>query len=142
METVPDSAQRRGSHMPSPRCYRSSGRDCARQVGEIALDKKELNILEDWQSGDENPIFWVVDDQYNDERYLYMEFEDSLAFSAEWLEDITRTLGRYPGWGIGVDSLKKGYILIFADRLLVTGQPFKRCKTAMDVVEAVPKQIR
>jgi hypothetical protein len=111
-------------------------------LGELRLDKPNLNIIEDWQDGDEDPVYWVVDDQYNDERYLYMEFEDSQALSPNWLEDVTETLRRYPGWGIGVDSLADGYILIFADRLMVTGQPFNRCKAAMDVVKAGRTQIR
>ena len=110
-------------------------------LGELPLDKPNLNVIEDWQHGDENPIFWIVEDQYNDEQYLYMEFNDGMAFSSRWLEDITSTLRQFPGWGIGL-GLAKGYVLIFADRLMVTGQPFKRCKTATDVVEAVRKQIR
>jgi len=111
-------------------------------LGEIPLDKQSLNILKDWQRGDENPVYWVVDDQYNDERYLYMEIEDPLALSPKWLEDITAMLRRFPGWGIGVVNLTKGYLLIFADRLLVKGQPFKRCRAAMDVIEAARMQIR
>jgi hypothetical protein len=119
------------------RCHGPTG-----PLGEIPLDKDDLDLILDREEGDEDPIYWVVDDQYNDERYLYMEFEDPVGFSPKWLEDVTATLRRFRGWGIGVDSLAKGYLLIFTDRLLVNGPGFKRCRDAADVIEAARKQIR
>src|SRR5262249_23044366 len=111
-------------------------------LGERPLSLDYLNSAEAWEPGDDKPIYWIVDDQYNHEMYLYMEFEAVSAFCEEWLIDITTTLAEFPGWGIGVDSLTSGYILIFADRLLVSGPGFKRCRDAVSVINAAKSQIR
>jgi hypothetical protein len=111
-------------------------------MGEFHFEKDTDDLFEAWEPGDDEPVYWVVDDQYNDDQYLYLEFQDPVGFSPKWLEDITATLRQYPGWGIGVQSLTEGYLLIFADRLLVKGPGFQGCRNAAEVVEAVRKQIR
>ena len=98
--------------------------------------------ISDWERGDDNPVYWIVDDQYNDEAYLYMEFVDPLGFTNKWLEGITKTLTRLSGWGIGVNSLRQGYVLIFADRLLVKGPQFRGCRNAESIVEAIRSEKR
>lgn len=37
-------------------------------------------------------------------------------------------LRRFPGWGIGLNIIKKGYALIFEDRLRMKGPLFKNCR--------------
>src|SRR5205085_9047389 len=110
-------------------------------LGGFPLKQQGAGTL-DWEMGDEDPIYWVVDDQYNDERYLDMEFEDPPAFTPDWLEDITATLKRFSGWGSGVDSLRKGNLLIFWDRLLVSAPGFRSCRVAGSVIKAGRKLIR
>lgn len=96
-----------------------------------------------WERGDPDPVYYVIDDQYNDEMYLYLEPQRSAAFNAEWLADITATLARFPGWGIGLPGLgKKNYLLIFADRLMVHGAGFRGCKTADSVLSAARKLVK
>lgn len=91
--------------------------------------------LDDWTSGDRDPIdYFVIDDQYNDERYVYVEVVRPAAFTEAWLRDLMRTLARQPGWGAGLVSFRKGYVLVFADRIIVTGKPFAKCRDLTDVV--------
>lgn len=111
-------------------------------MGERPLNTSSEESCDEWGPGDKNSVYFIVHDQYNDEMYLYMEFENPEAFTAEWLEDITGTLAKFPGWGIGVDSLRKGYILIYADRLLVKGPGFKNCRDIGAVIKVARKQIR
>jgi hypothetical protein len=39
-------------------------------MGEFPVERKSADIS-DWKHGDENPVYWIVDDQYNDEMYIY-----------------------------------------------------------------------
>jgi hypothetical protein len=110
-------------------------------LGERPLDQAYVQSAKQWELGDEDPVYWIVDDQYNHEMYLYMEFQDARGCTPEWLADVTRTLAEFPGWGIGVASLKKGYVLIFTDRLLVQGPGFRECRDAASVVRAMQKQV-
>jgi hypothetical protein len=110
-------------------------------LGVRPLDLDDLESAKAWEFGDKDPLYWVIDDQYNNERYLYLEPQAGTAFTPEWLEDITETLAQYPGWGIGVVSLAKGYLLIFADCLMVQGPGFQGCKTAASVLAAARKLV-
>lgn len=81
-----------------------------------------------WPLGDAEPIdFFVVDDQYNHERYIYVELESAQAFSKEWMLDLMHTLGEHRGWGVGITTIEGAYILAFADKLMVTGKVFENC---------------
>jgi hypothetical protein len=108
----------------------------------LGFGQDAIQMLDTWESGDDNPIYWVVDDQYNHERYLYMDLTKPTACTVGWLEDITDTLEKFPGWGIGINSLTDGYALIFARKLLLAGPGFRKCKTAAQMLEAMPGLIR
>ncbi len=82
-----------------------------------------------WHVADRDAIdFFVVDDQYNDERYIYVEIELPSAFTERWLRGLMRILTDYPGWGVGIEGLPQAYILAFADKLMVSGRIFKKCR--------------
>jgi hypothetical protein len=85
----------------------------------------------------EDPHFYLVDDRYNEERYHYMEVYKPSALTLNWLKDTTGALRNHPGWGVGVKNLQEGYLFVFADRLLVTGQAFRHCTDALSVLDAV-----
>jgi hypothetical protein len=89
----------------------------------------------------ENPHFYLLDDRRNEERYHYVEVYEPSVMTLNWLKDITRVLRSFSGWGVGVKNLRRGYLLIFADRLLVTGPNFRRCKEASSVLEAAKKLV-
>lgn len=113
-------------------------------VNRFALREDLLNVLEKHgltapDDPADDPHFYLVDDQYNEERYHYMQIYAPVMISLNWLKDITDTLRCYSGWGVGITNFRKGYLLIFADRLLVTGSAFRRCKDAQSVLEAVKK---
>jgi len=79
---------------------------------------------------------WVVDDQYNDELYQYIEVYNRQLLSIEWLQDMMAVLSRFPGWGAGVKNIRFAYLLIFADKLMVTGFPFAGCHDVGSVAAA------
>ena len=88
-----------------------------------------------WPLGDPEPIsFFVVDDQYNHERYVYVEIVRPAAFTGEWLRKLVHTIGQFPGWGVGIMAFRQGYILAFGDRLMVNGEIFAGCSDFASVV--------
>jgi hypothetical protein len=86
-----------------------------------------------WESGDPDPWYFIIDDQYNDERYCYAELYGDDPFNASWLLSITATLREFEGWGLGVKNIPESYVLIFGKRLLVKGQ-LAKCRSAAEVV--------
>ena len=83
----------------------------------------------------DSPRYWIVEDQYNDELYQYMEVYEPNAWRADWLLALIAVLGNHSGWGIGI-SVYEGYVVVFADRLMVTGPTFAGCKDLESVVIA------
>jgi hypothetical protein len=82
------------------------------------------------------PSCWLVDDQPNDELYQYVEVYDRGFLSANWLRDVMSVLRDFPGWGVGVMNIRFAYLLIFANKLMVTGHPFAPCNDLESVTEA------
>jgi hypothetical protein len=102
-----------------------------------ALDDREF-----WQSGDPNPSYFIIDDQYNHDRYCYAELHGDDPFTAEWLATVTKTLREHKGWGLGINHIPESYVLIFGRRLMVKGRRLARCRSAMEVVETVRYLLR
>jgi hypothetical protein len=59
------------------------------QVMIVEGDKDPYSRLADdnesWESGDPDPWYYIIDDQYNHERYCYAELLGDTPFIAEWL---------------------------------------------------------
>ena len=98
------------------------------------LDMMLVEDIDCWESGDSDPWYYIIDDQYNHERYCYVELYGDDPFNAEWLLSITATLREFDGWGLGVKNIPESYLLIFAKRLMVHGR-LSKCKSAAEVVE-------
>ena len=79
---------------------------------------------------------WVVDDQYNYELYQYVEVYNRGLLSAAWLREMMAALRRFRGWGVGVKNIRFAYLLIFGDKLMVTGYPFAGCHNIETVAAA------
>ena len=92
-------------------------------MGECPITKDEELPYKLWHVAEplETLDFFVVDDQYNDERYVYVEVCRPPALTAAWLRAIMSCLGQFEGWGAGINFTPDAYILAFADRLMVTG---------------------
>lgn len=119
---------------------------CANDVNWHALRKDLLLVLEKHGlTGPDDPTdkcdFYLLDDQRNEERYHYVEVHEPLVLTLNWLNDTTDVLRNYSGWGWGVMNFRESYMLIFTDRLLVTGLPFRHCKNTVSVLEAASKLI-
>lgn len=119
---------------------------CQNDVNWLGLQEDLLNTLEKHGlTGPDDPAdqpqFYLVDDRYNDERYHYVEVFDGTVLTLNWLRDMVNTLKAYHGWGVGM-NLGQGYWLVFADRLLVKGNAFRRCKDAVSAVGAAQKAVR
>jgi hypothetical protein len=94
-----------------------------------------------WQRGDPDPMYFIIDDQYNSDRYCYAEMLGNDPFNAGWLLSVTRTLREFKGWGLGVKNIPGSYVLIFGKRLMVNGG-LARCKTAAEVIETASRLLR
>jgi hypothetical protein len=114
-------------------------------VNWFGLREDLLNVLEKHgltapDDPAENPHFYLVDDRCDEERYHYMEIYEPSVLTMNWLKETTHVLRSYSGWGVGV-NLRRAYVLIFADKLLVTGPAFRRCKEPATVLEAAKKLV-
>ncbi|MBI3466578.1 MAG: hypothetical protein HY000_26490 [Planctomycetes bacterium] len=111
-------------------------------MGECPLDapvRSPYGLRGAWPLGDDPCVFFVVDDQYNDERYIYLEVCREEQFTEHWLYNLSDALRDFPGWGIGIKNLNLAYILVFEDRLMVTGPIFEECEDVPSVVRAARK---
>lgn len=95
-----------------------------------------------WSPGDSEGPYSVEVDQYDSDLYIYVDIDSPAAFNWLWIEAIVKVLKDHAGWGVGVRCLSNGYVLIFADRLLVTGQALRTCKNVADVICAVQEAMK
>jgi hypothetical protein len=117
------------------RCCRRFG--TAGPMGERPITA-DADTPDSWPLGDPEPTdFFVVDDQLNHERYIYVEVESARAFTKEWLLDLMHSLGPHSGWGVGIITIEEAYILAFADKLMVTGTVFGNCSDIDCIVTQV-----
>ena len=108
-------------------------------VVQIVADVEDpaMMLIEDrdfWQPGDPDPMYFILDDQLNHERYCYAELSGNDPFNAGWLLSVTATLREFDGWGLGVSTIPDSYILIFGKKLMVKGR-LAHCKSASEVIE-------
>ncbi|MDX1962912.1 MAG: hypothetical protein SFX18_07155 [Pirellulales bacterium] len=108
-------------------------------VVKIAWDVKDVYLMamQDknfWEHGDKNPMYYLLEDQYNNEQYCYIELYGDNPFNADWLIAITETLREFDGWGLGVNNIPDSYVLIYGKGLMVKGN-LAKCKSAHQVVE-------
>jgi hypothetical protein len=94
-----------------------------------------------WESGDPDPMYYILDDQLNSERYCYAELYGNDPFNAGWVLAIAQALKDFDGWGLGVQNIPDSFILIFCDRLLVNGR-LAWCQTASQVVEEADRLLK
>jgi hypothetical protein len=94
-----------------------------------------------WESGDPDPWYYIITDQYNQERYCYTELYGDEPFSTSWLVSVMATLREFEGWGLGVTNIPDSYVLIFGKRLMVKGR-LAKCKSAQEVVETASKLLK
>ncbi|CAN5591745.1 hypothetical protein BH10PLA1_BH10PLA1_06220 [soil metagenome] len=107
------------------RCCRKFGR--TGPMGECPIVDGELPDRE-WKLGDPDPLdFFVIDDHYNDERFIYLSIVNRDALTGQWVRELMLVLADFVGWGIGIVDIPTAYILIFADKLMVTGEVFGAC---------------
>ena len=86
----------------------------------ITNSKTEPDVIQ-WENGDPNPSYFVVDDQLNDERYIYIEVLNPTTVSTDWIISLSAALRAHPYWGVGVSNIPEGYIIIFCNMILVQG---------------------
>ncbi len=122
------------------RCCRRHGPTGS--MGIFAFDPKKPKFdFDQWESGDADPWYYIIDDQYNSERYLYIELCRSEALTIEWIRSVTVTLSEFPAWGMGVVNIPDAYLLIFESKLMVQGEPFAKCRTVAAVVDVGRAQL-
>lgn len=81
--------------------------------------------------------FWVVEDQLNYERYLYMEINSPKKVTANWLNDVLQFDAKFSAWGVCVTNIKLGYLIILPPVLLVMGPAFAGAKTGADCLKVL-----
>jgi hypothetical protein len=52
-----------------------------------------------------------------------------------WLLDLMKGLRNHAHWGVGINSIVNGYMLVFEDRLMVTGPKLQGCRFVKDVID-------
>ena len=114
------------------RCCKQFG--TAGPMGERPIIPDEDESARNWHVADHESEYYIIDDQYNHECYVYLELLTSRTFSEEWVTAMMQTLGEFPGWGAGLNAFPQAYVLIFADKLLVKGKTFEDCSDLPSVV--------
>jgi hypothetical protein len=113
------------------RCCRTFGP--SGPMGECPISDAQ-SIPDSWPIGDPDPLdYFVVDDQFNHDRYIYVEIVRQSAFNGQWMHDLMRTLADHDGWGVGI-AFPKGYVIVFKDKLMVTGEIFETCTNVECVI--------
>jgi hypothetical protein len=85
-------------------------------------------------------VFFLVDDFYNDwERYQYVEICKASGMTRRWLVDVMAVLREHVGWRLGIGGLAEGYAIVFADRIMVTGEVFRACVTMDQFISTAQK---
>ncbi len=88
----------------------------------------------------DEPVYFLVDDFYNDwERYQYVEICKASGMTWQWMVDVIAVLRAHDGWRVGVAGLAEGYAIVFADKIMVTGETFRAC-VSMDQFIATAQQ--
>jgi hypothetical protein len=108
------------------------------------VENPVLMLVEDrdfWEQGDPDPMYFLLDDQLNHERYCYAELYGDDPFNFGWLLSVTKTLREFDGWGLGVSNIPDSYVIIFGKRLLVKGR-LAKCQTATEVVEGARRLLK
>jgi hypothetical protein len=104
--------------------------------GVLDLDRADgkRDLFDIWERGDPDAVYYVVDDQYNSERYQYVECDADYLTDA-WILDLMASLVNTPSWGVGICCIPMAYVLIFADRIMVTGEIFKNVNDLATLTE-------
>lgn len=88
------------------------------------------------ESESNDPLYWIVEDQYNDERYQNMQVYKPEGWNTEWFRALVEELREHKGWAISIGAIDQGHLLVFSDRLMVTGPTFENCHDLKSVVAA------
>ncbi|HTU90029.1 MAG TPA: hypothetical protein VMF69_08025 [Gemmataceae bacterium] len=112
--------------------YEDIGNLC-RKYGPVGPDDRDAGYDYD------DFVFWVVEDQYNNERYHYVEVCRPEGMTKNWLLDLASLLKRkWPRWGVSV-RIPAGHLMVFGDRLMVRGPTFRRCTTVRHLIALARK---
>lgn len=85
---------------------------------------------------DKQPIYWLVEDQHNDHLYQNVAVYQPEGWTTAWINSVAETLQKHSGWGVSVGHIEDGHLLIFADRLMVTGPTFTGAGDLDSIVHA------
>jgi hypothetical protein len=110
-------------------------------MGERPITQGEP-VRGDWEIGDDDPAVYVIDDQLNYERYIYLETLDATLIGPPLVADLIATLGNLPGWGLGVNDVRDGYLLLFATHVLVHGPAFARANDIDAVIRVWKRAVQ
>ncbi len=109
-------------------------------MAEYPLDASLTEIASDaaWAvTPHSKPDFFVVDDQLNNDRYIYIEISPQVHVSSEWLCAMATCLLALDGWGIAITNVTNGYVIVLAQVLLLHGPVFDGCKDLEEVAYAL-----
>ena len=106
-------------------------------MGKRPVDVDKETSDDRWHISAKAPDFYIIDDQYNSERYLYLEICSPEKATASWLNDVVQFNRKFPAWGICVTNVKLGYMIILPPVLLVMGPAFASAKTGEDCVNVL-----
>jgi hypothetical protein len=80
--------------------------------------------------------YWVVNDQYNDERYQQVELEQAKGVTRAWVLDLMATLRDLPHWGV---ILLGGGVYLFGDYVIAHRPWHDGCKDLDAILENIPR---
>jgi hypothetical protein len=93
---------------------------------------------DEWDAEVDEPDFWIIDDQPNYERYIYIEICSKKVVTFSWFSDLIEMQSRDHGsWGICITNVVDGYLIVLSPVLLVTGSAFADANTLEECFEVL-----
>lgn len=81
----------------------------------------------------EHSPYFLVDINWSESHFIFVEVHSSL--TVPWLLAVLRKVQASPRWAVCLEGIPKGYAIVFAGGVQVSGVPFKGAKTIDDAVQ-------
>lgn len=106
-------------------------------VGEFqpSLDEDGVYEAAEGPIADYDPDFFVIDEMWNDvDKYIRVE-PNGYHINLDLLTQTAQILKEHSEWAVGF-GFEDGYLLVFAEKLMVKGERFRKCHDFASVAAA------
>lgn len=104
-------------------------------MGECCITEDADGPPDPWHVETSDPDFFVIDGWYNNWSFWIKIETENRFVTVDVLQALLDVLGTMPlHWAIGI-ATGKGYILLFADKIMTDGPQFQSCTSTQEVLQ-------